>query len=170
MTRIIIRICNKLKVFSIIVYNRQFINNIYKFSISKEEDQSYSYQFLPSAIEDFYGNTNDTLFYKLKTKKYDDYGNLRLTLKNAVAPIIIQLVSRIGEVKYEKYIEQLEPIEFRNIDPGKYYIRIVYDSNQNKQYDSGSFLERKKSERVSYFPEELDVRAGWDLIQEFILE
>jgi len=25
-------------------------------------------------------------------------------------------------------------------------------------------------ERVSYFPEELDVRAGWDLIQEFILK
>ena len=151
-------------------YKLDTLNNIYKFSISKEEDQSYSYEFLPSAIEDFYGNTNDTLFYKLKTKKYDDYGNLRLTLKNAVAPIIIQLVSRIGEVKYEKYIEQLEPIEFRNIDPGKYYIRIVYDSNQNKQYDAGNFLERKKPEKVSYFPEELDIRAGWDLIQEFILQ
>ena len=52
----------------------------------------------------------------------------------------------------------------------KYYIRIIYDSNQNGQYDSGSFLERRMPERVSYFPEELDVRAGWDLIQEFILK
>ncbi len=83
--------------------------------------------------------------------------------------MIVQLVNKPGEVKYEKYIENLNPIEFRNIDAGKYYIRIIFDSNQNKKYDSGNFLKRKTSEKVSYFPEELDVRAGWDLIQEFIL-
>ena len=151
-------------------YELDTLNNIFKINISKSEDQSYSYELLPDAIKDFYGNTNDTLFYKLKTKTYDDYGNLRLTLKNAIAPMIVQLVSRVGEVKYEKYINTIEPIEFTNIDAGKYYIRIIYDSNQNGQYDSGSFLERRMPERVSYFPEELDVRAGWDLIQEFILK
>ena len=151
-------------------YELDTINNIYKFNISKDQDQSYSFEFLPSAIEDYYGNTNDTLFYKLKTKTYDDYGNLRLTLKNAITPIIIQLVNRAGEVKYEQYVEDLNPIEFRHIDAGKYYIRIMFDSNQNKKYDSGSFLKRRSPEKVSYFPEELDVRAGWDLIQEFILE
>ena len=151
-------------------YELDTLNNIFKINISKSEDQSYSYELLPDAIKDFYGNTNDTLFYKLKTKTYDDYGNLRLTLKNAIAPMIVQLVSRVGEVKYERYIKKVEPIEFTNIDAGKYYIRIIYDSNQNGQYDSGSFLERRMPERVSYFPEELDVRAGWDLIQEFILK
>jgi len=145
------------------------INNIYKFNISKDQDQSYTFEFLPSAIEDYYGNVNDTLFYKLKTKTYDDYGNLRLTVKNAVTPMIIQLVNRVGEVKYEQYVEDLNPIEFRYIDAGKYYIRILFDSNQNKKYDSGNFLKRRSPEKVSYFPEELDVRAGWDLIQEFIL-
>jgi len=150
-------------------YELDTLHNIYKFNISKDEDQSYSYEFLPSAIEDYYGNKNDSLFYKLTTKTYDDYGNLRLTLKNAVTPIIVQLVNKPGEVKYEKYVENLNPIEFRNIDAGKYYIRIIFDSNQNKKYDSGNFLKRKTSEKVSYFPEELDVRAGWDLIQEFIL-
>ena len=45
----------------------------------------------------------------------------------------------------------------------------MFDSKQNKKYDSGSFHKRRSPEIVSYFPEELDVRAGWDLIQEFIL-
>ena len=90
-------------------------------------------------------------------------------LKNAVTPIIVQLVNNNSEIKYEKYIENVKPVEFRNIDPGKYYIRVIFASNQNKKYDPGNFLKRKSSERVSYFPEELDVRAGWDLIQEFIL-
>ena len=76
----------------------------------------------------------------------------------------------LTDFRGRKYINKIEPIEFTNIDAGKYYIRIIYDSNQNGQYDSGSFLERRMPERVSYFPEELDVRAGWDLIQEFILK
>jgi hypothetical protein len=151
-------------------YELDSLNNTYKFNISKDEDQSYRYQFLPSAIEDYYGNKNDSLFYKLTTKTYDDYGNLRLTLKNAITPMIVQLVDKIGGVKYEQYVENLKPIEFRNIDAGKYHIRIIFDSNQNKKYDSGNFLKRKSPEKVSYFPEELDVRAGWDLIQEFILK
>ena len=119
-------------------------------------------------VAKFQNSFPDQLF-KLKTKAYDDYGNLRLTVKNAVTPMIIQLVNRVGEVKYEQYVEDLNPIEFRHIDAGKYYIRIMFDSNQNKKYDSGSFLKRRSPEKVSYFPEELDVRAGWDLIQEFIL-
>ncbi len=150
-------------------YELDTMNNIYKFNIDKGQDQSYRFKFLPSAIEDFYGNSNDTLFYKLKTKTYDDYGNLRLILKNATSPLIIQLVNRVGKVIYETYLEDTNPIEFKHIDPGKYYIRIIFDSNQNRKYDSGNFLRRRSPERVTYFPEELDVRAGWDLIQEFIL-
>ena len=80
------------------------------------------------------------------------------------------LISDFFDFKKKRKLKKVEPIEFTNIDAGKYYIRIIYDSNQNGQYDSGSFLERRMPERVSYFPEELDVRAGWDLIQEFILK
>ena len=53
---------------------------------------------------------------------------------------------------------------------GKYFIRIIFDENKNKKYDSGNFLERIKPEKVIYYPDEIDVRAGWDLVQEFILQ
>ena len=42
--------------------------------------------------------------------------------------------------------------------------------NKNQKYDSGNFLFRTNPEKVIYYPDEIDVRAGWDLVQEFILK
>jgi len=37
-------------------------------------------------------------------------------------------------------------------------------------YDSGDYLNKVQPERVSYAQEPVEVRAGWDTIEEFILE
>ena len=108
--------------------------------------------------------------YKLKTRKYDDYGNLELNLINTKFPIITQLVLSTGEIKYEKYEENNSKINFEYIDPGKYYIRIIYDQDKNGKYSTGNYLRKIDPEKVIYYPEEIDVRSGWDLIQEFILQ
>ena len=119
---------------------------------------------------DFYDNEYDSLFYKIKTRTYNDYGNLRLNLINAKFPIIVELVNANGEAKYEVYETNNSTIDFNNIDAGKYYIRIIFDENKNQKFDSGNFLFRTNPEKVIYYPDEIDVRAGWDLVQEFILK
>ena len=146
------------------------INNSYQFNFEKTEENNYNIKLLPGAISDLFGNQNDTLSYTLRTKTKADFGDIRLTLRNAVYPVIIQLTTSKGEVKFEKYLEREEPIDFRHITPSKYLLRVVFDSNKNKKYDTGNYLKKRKPERVSYYPDELDVRAGWDLIQEFILK
>ncbi len=146
------------------------IINSFNLIFNKEEEQEYKIQLLPGALTDFYENTNDTLFYKVRTRTYNDYGNLSLNLTNAKFPIIVELVNSRGEVKYEAYEKYSSTLDFNNIDAGKYYIRIIFDSNQNKMFDSGNFLKRVGPEKVIYYPDEIDVRAGWDLVQEFILQ
>ena len=144
--------------------------NQYNFIFEKQEEQEYRIELMPGALTDYYENINDSLFFKARTRTYNDYGNLSLNLKNAVFPIIIELVNSRGQVKYETYSINSSSIEFNNIDPGKYFIRITFDKNQNKKFDSGNFLNRIFPERVVYYPDEIDVRAGWDLVQEFILQ
>ncbi len=146
------------------------IMNQYVFVFDKEEEQEYSIELYPGALTDFYENQNDTLFYKVKTRSYNDYGNLSLNLRNVNFPMIIELVNPNGEVKYNKYTTNSSSVDFNNIDSGKYYIRIIFDENKNKKFDSGNFLKRIESEKVIYYPDEIDVRAGWDLVQEFTLQ
>lgn len=143
--------------------------NRHTFKFEKQEQETYGIQMLPETFTDLFGNVNDTLSYALNTKTYDDYGNVRVTLRNAVYPVIVQLTNANGEMKYEQFSTKPELLDFRHLTPDTYYLRVIFDSNANNKFDTGSYLKKRQPERVSYFPELLDVRAGWDLVQEFIL-
>ena len=146
------------------------IANVLNIKFDKKEDESYAIQVLPDAFVDFFGDKNDTLNYKLNTKTFSDYGDVRVTLRNAIYPVIIQLTDDKGDVKVESYSTKSEPIDFRHLPPAKYYLRVIFDSNKNGKYDPGNYLKKTQAERVSFFPEVIDARAGWDWPTEFILD
>jgi uncharacterized protein (DUF2141 family) len=144
--------------------------NVYKFSFDKTEENSYKIQMLPETFTDFFGNKNDTLNYTVRTKALSDYGDIRVTLRNATYPVILQLVSQQDIVEAEKFHNSNTPIDFLSITPGKYYLRVIFDTNGNKKYDAGNYLKKQQPERVSYFPELLDIRAYSEQVYEFILK
>ena len=139
-----------------------------KFNLS--EGNRYKITFLPGTFTDFYGAKNDTLNFTASTKLTSSYGNLRLVLKNATYPVVVQIVSATGAVEAEQFVEASQPIDFIHLNPGKYFLRAVFDTNKNGRYDAGNFLLKTQPERVSYAKEVLEVRAGWDAIEEFVLE
>lgn len=143
----------------------EFNQKIY-IDFKKEPLEKYTISALPDAFTDFFENVNDTLNYKLSTKNTTDYGNLRLVLENAKRfPIIIELTDKAGKVKATAYTEKETTVEFLNIEPLLYTVRIIYDDNKNRVWDTGSYLEKRQSEEVIYFPREIDVRANWDVEQ-----
>ncbi|WP_223032578.1 Ig-like domain-containing protein [Hanstruepera marina] len=145
------------------------LSNTVEIAFEKPESERFNIEILPEAFEDFFGDTNDTLNYKLSTKTYADYGNVRVTLQNAVYPMIVQLTNDKGEVKAEIYTTKPEPIDFRHIESGDYYMRAIFDSNGNGKFDSGNYLKKQQPERVSHYPDKLEVRSNFDSIYEFIL-
>jgi uncharacterized protein (DUF2141 family) len=136
------------------------INNSYALNFNKIEDNRYKMQILPEAFKDFFEDTNDTLNYTLSTKKSSDFGYARFTLINAKYPLIIQLTDSKGEVKAEEYAIDEKPVDFLNLTPTTYYIRVIHDTNGNGKYDTGSYLKKIQPERVSHF-EEIEIRADW---------
>lgn len=145
------------------------LNNTLRFDFEKTESNKYFIDLLPEAITDFFGDTNDTLQMRLQTKAFDDYGNARIILKNAQYPIIVQLTNEKGDVKAEKYSTEPEPLDFTYLSNGKYLLRVIFDTNGNKKYDTGNYLKKQQPERISYYPKPIDVRVGWDVIEEFTL-
>ena len=135
---------------------------------NKEELQKYKIQLLPGALTDFYEKQNDTLNYTVSTKQASDYGNLKVILENVKRyPVIVELTDKTGKVKATAYTENNPVVEFLALEPAKYTLRIIYDDNKNKVWDTGSFMEKRQSEEVIYFSKELDVRANWDVEQPF---
>lgn len=145
-------------------------NSNLKIALNLDQSQRYSLRLLPGALTDFFGEQNDTLNFSIRTKTFDDYGSARINVFNTKYPIIVQLTNESGDVKFSKYLTQSDPIDFNAIDPGVYYLRVIQDTNANGKWDSGHFINKKQPEKVSYFSDKLEVRAGWELIYDFTLQ
>jgi len=146
-------------------YN-EFEQKLY-IDFKKEPVEKYNVTLFPGALTDFFEKTNDTLAFKLNTKEYSDYGNLVLNLQNVKRfPIIIEATNAKGDIVYASdYSEGKTKIEFNLMVPDKFTIRIIYDDNKNKIYDSGNFLNKTYAEEVFYYQSEVDVRTNWDVDQ-----
>lgn len=129
-------------------------------------DESYRIEALPSAMTDFFGNTNDTLRVSLKTKKLEDYALLKLSIQQEIRfPAIVQLTNEKGtEVEQELYVEQAQKqYVFENVKPGKYTVRVIEDRNNNKIWDTGNFLKRLQPEKTFHYPNLIELRANWEI-------
>lgn len=146
-----------------------FSNNI-DFNFDKTENNKYSIELLPGAFTDFYGTKNDTLNFNATTKARSSYGDVRIVIRNGVYPLIVQLIDAQGVVIESALAQEISSIDFNEVTPGIYFLRVIFDTNQNGVFDSGDYLKKIQPERVSYALEPVEVRAGWDTIEEFILE
>lgn len=137
-----------------------------------EENQKYNLKFMPGAVTDLLEKTNDTLNFNTSTKNLSDYGNLIVSLQNVKRfPVIIELTDDKGDVvKASEYSEGKTEIKFELLDPTPYSLRVIYDDNKNKEWDTGSYLENRQAEEVIYLSETIEnVRANWDVTQPFDL-
>ena len=145
------------------------IENRVEMNFELAEEQNYNMTLLPGALEDFFGVQNDTIGVRLSTPKFSDLGNMNLTISGELRyPMLVQLTNERGEVQREQVSNGPEPLPFKHLNPGKYGIRVIFDENKNGKWDTGSYLKGIQPERISYFPDIIDVRANWEMEQTFV--
>ena len=130
-----------------------------------QPNDHYKIRLSPLALEDFWGNTHDTIFYQVKTKAISDYGNLNLQLiRNDSDPFVLELLNKNGEVQ-GRYSDanELDFYQFPLLAPGEYLFRYIRDENDNKKWDTGNYLNKIQPEEVLYSQNPLELRANWDV-------
>jgi len=90
------------------------------------------------------------------------YGSLSGRVEGMVGFYFIQLVSENKEKSYSNALNK-NLFFFKNIEPGKYYIKIIKDINNNKKWDYGSVLKDKGSEQIIYYKELIEIRSNWSI-------
>jgi len=169
-----IRLFNKDSVQVPFTYMYNDLRQELEFDFVKEENQKYTFRLMPGAMTDFYGKQTDSLKYSLATRTYSEYGNMRVKLENVNRfPLILELTNAKGEVKETYYSEGQTQINFDAILPDKYRLRVIYDDNKNREWDTGSYLDKRQPEEVIWFTngrdDLIDVRQNWDVEQSFNL-
>ena len=82
-------------------------------------------------------------------------------------PVIVELTNDKGDVIATEYSESSFKVEFNLVEPSLFWLRLIYDDNKNKEWDSGNYMKKRQAEEVVYFSKGIDVRANWDVEQAF---
>lgn len=98
------------------------------------------------------------------TKSESDYGSIRLRFPNIDLGLnpVLQFVQ--NNVLLESVPLTKNDFLRKRFRPGTYELRILYDTNKNGVWDTGSFLHgnKRQPEIVFLIPKQLAVRANWD--------
>lgn len=119
--------------------------------------------FLPGAIMDYFGRTNDTIVDHLLIAQEEDYGSMNLKLANFDSVNhIIQLLDG-KNIKRKAIVTAGEKeVSFERLPPSTYSVQIIVDIVENGLWDPGNYLEKRQSERIYEVPLE-DLRSNWEL-------
>ncbi|MUP44807.1 hypothetical protein E0K83_03490 [Gramella sp. BOM4] len=132
----------------------------------KTPANNYQISALPGAITDLFMATNDTIVQNMRTKALRDYGTVILNFQELDNfPVIVQLTDTRGKVLAEQYSENARNFTFRYLNPGNYLVKVIFDTNENRQWDTGNYLKKIQPEVIKYFSDTLEVRANWDTNQ-----
>lgn len=113
---------------------------------------------------------NDKLNFDFTVHQKTDYGTIRLKLKlNKKQAYIVQLLNEQNIVVKENYFQLSlsssndTSIDFTDVLPGNYKIKIVYDDNKNKKWDTGNLIKQELPETVLLYSKQLKVVAEWEI-------
>lgn len=136
-------------------YNKFYIQYNFK------EDKKYNLFIDDSSFVSFqkmYSKKNKQNLYFINP---EDYGNLNIKTLNK-EEIIYELLNEKNEV-IRKSEYALNEINYNNLLPGTYRLRMIYDTNRNKKWDTGNYLKKLQPERIEYYINPIKIRANWDL-------
>ncbi|MBK8846330.1 MAG: Ig-like domain-containing protein [Bacteroidetes bacterium] len=127
----------------------------------------YELSLLPGAFTDLLGNKNDTTIITWNTREPRYYGTFTVTVSNLdINNKIIQLVTEKDEVVAAQKLNSTK-IEFNNLEPMLYRVKLIDDNNGNGIFDSGMYYTKRQPERVHYFPKTINIRSNWDVSEEW---
>jgi len=149
-------------------------NNLHKIGkiISTfEMDSTYSFIAMPKAFKGTNGIENDTCKFVFSMQNIKDLGTLKLTLKlpKNNKNYIVDLLNGNAIAK-RIFVKESTTINYKNLQPATYTLKIIEDSNNNGYWDVGNYNKQLQSEKIIKFKKEIAIRANWDLEELWELE
>jgi hypothetical protein len=133
-----------------------------------QEDSKYSIYFPDSAFTDWNGLHTEAIFLDIFTKSLREYGIFDIRLHPAVKQAyILQLLGEKEAVVRQHFIGSDTAIVYNYLDPRKYTLKIIFDDNNNGKWDEGNYLQKKQPEKVIYYMKEINVRANWEIEEDW---
>ena len=155
-------------------------SSVNTFTIQSEfkPETNYTLTINKNALNDsVHGRYNDSISFKFTTTSPDDYAQLTMKLFFPKKENYIVLLLNDKEQLIKKTLvgfslastsEKL--MEYKNILPGNYFMRVVEDVNKNGVFDTGDYFLHQQPEPVFINSTAIKLLAGWEIENEWIVK
>lgn len=130
-------------------------------------DQKYTVIVDSAAIRGIMGHTNRKSKGDIRVRSLEEFGTLIINTITPDTCMIVQLLNKSDKVVTQEKTSADGTAQFYFLKPETYYMRCFADYNGNGVWDTGNYDTQLQPEPVYYFPKPMNVRAGWDMEQEW---
>lgn len=119
------------------------------------------------------GRYNDSIKENIHLRKTSELGRLKLKLlldrkENFLIQLLNEknIVCAVTTVSLSLSSSNEVEIELKDLFPGSYKVKVIYDVNRNKEWDTGQLLLNKQPEKVFISSKQIKIMADWDVEEE----
>jgi hypothetical protein len=117
-----------------------------------------------------FNETSDSSGIKFTVRDPESYSNLKLKIKNCDGNCIIQMLSEAEKILGQVKISKDGDVEFPLLEPAFYRFRAIFDLNGDGLWTTGDFESGRQPEPVSYYHQEIEIRKGFNIENEWDLK
>ena len=141
--------------------------NIKAYRLLAEWRPEQRYQFVAdsAAFKGIYGAVSKPMKKDMTFCSLDEYAVLYLNIPGTGDNALVQLLAS-GDAVYRQVRSKDNRCAFYFIKPGKYYLRLIRDDNNNGKWDTGNFEKGLQPEKVYYYHQMLELRALFEYSQD----
>lgn len=140
--------------------------NAYRLYAEWQPEAEYELLIDTGAVVSIYGKRMAGTKRRLKIKSLDEFSTLFVRLQQADPSAVVQLIDQS-----DKVVKQCKAkngaADFYFLNPGEYYLRTYYDRNGDGEWTTGEYDARQQAEEVFYYPDRLNLRAQWEVTQDW---
>lgn len=139
--------------------------------VGNVENTKYKIAISDSSISDWNGLANSDILAQFSTKPLSEYGTLFLSVSKKIKqPIILQLLNDKEEILRQDFFSGDTNLVYKYLKPEKHRLKVIYDANNNGKWDTGNYLKKEQAEKTIYFEKEIELRANWDIEEEWVID
>ncbi len=88
-------------------------------------------------------------------------GSLRGSITTKYTSYTLQLLDKDGKIR--RQVNNPKTLNFRNLEPGNYSLRVLIDENKDGKWAAGDPEFKREPEKVYMYSKPLEVRANWEV-------
>ncbi len=136
-----------------------------------KDEKKYILNLADDGFTGIYGGANKATTINFSKDIEENYGTLSLaiTVPDTSSNYLIEILNKDDDLLLTTVIRKSTTLNYPTLPVGKYFVRVIYDKNNNKKWDTGNVVERKQPELVWNHPTEISLRANFEIEEKLLI-